>query len=144
MSLVWTARPTAAFARNTTAADIMSAQMTNDVLYCSWQLQAVDRSGEYIPYSLSKPVEPIRPDKNHKRAAKATGTVQRKKRNNNKPLTDDLLKTWTMKIMMGWRNLLRFIRYQRMEWLVVMWDIFQEDISKSTVQRNSTKFFFAS
>jgi hypothetical protein len=62
----------------------------NDVLYCSWQLQAVDRSGAYIPFSLAKPVEPIRPEKDQKRAAKATGTVQRKKRNNNKPLTDVL------------------------------------------------------
>jgi hypothetical protein len=64
---------------------------TKEVLYCSWQLQAVDLSGAYIPFSLSKPVEPIRPDKNQKRAAKATGTVQQKKRNNNKPLTNDLL-----------------------------------------------------
>jgi hypothetical protein len=63
---------------------------TSDVLYCSWQLQAVDRSGAYIPFSLAKPVEPIRPEKNQKRAAKATGTVQPKKRNINKPLTDDL------------------------------------------------------
>jgi hypothetical protein len=63
---------------------------TNNVLYCAWQLQAVDCRGAYIHFSLSKPVEPIRPDKNQKCAGKATGTVQRKKCNNNKSLPEDL------------------------------------------------------
>jgi hypothetical protein len=85
MSLVWTARPTAVFASNTIVADIMSVQ----TMYCT-------ASGSYkqlfvvVRTFLFKPVEPLRPDKNQKRAAKATRTVQRKKRNNNKPLTDDL------------------------------------------------------
>jgi hypothetical protein len=70
--------------------DCCGHHVHTNVLYCSWQLQAVDRSGAYIPISLAKLVEPIRPEKNQKYAAKATGTVQRKKQNNNKSLTNDL------------------------------------------------------